>query len=68
MTRGTQTLGMGSMCAGLSELGDDGHVICALGTVSAVRGKGNKVLGGHDRGLLKGCLLAVVGLREVFSW
>lgn len=66
VTRGTQTLEMGTMCAGLCELGEDGHVICTLGT--AVRRERNKVLGGHNKGLFKVCLLAVVGLEGGVSW
>lgn len=48
------------VCSARGTCWDDGHVICALGMMSAVRRKGNKVLGAHNKGLLKVCLLAVV--------
>lgn len=48
----------------LCELGDDGHVICVAGTESAVRRKEDKVVGGHNKGLLKVRLLAVVRPEE----
>lgn len=48
------------VCSAQGTCWDDGHVICALGMMSAVRRKGNKVLGAHNKGLLKVCLLAVV--------
>lgn len=48
------------VCSAQGTCWDDGHVICTLGMKSAVRRKGNKVLGAHNKGLLKVCLLAVV--------
>lgn len=52
------------MCSTRGARPDDGHAICTLGRMSAVRRKGNKVPGAHHKGLVKVCLLAVGGPKE----